>query len=89
MKDAKYLGVDEIIAFWDSKLVVQQVKKVYSIKQPKLRNYVQEVWDMIEQNFSAFNITHVKREENQMADSLAIVASTFKIPINLQSTYDV
>ena len=89
LKASKDLGVDEISTFRDSQLVVQQVRKVYSVKQPKLRNYVQEFWDMIEQNFSTFNITHVKREENQLADSLAIAASTFKIPINLHSTYDV
>ena len=44
---------------------------------------------MVEHNFSAFNITHVSRKENQLDDSLAIIASTFKIPMNLQSTYDV
>lgn len=64
MKDAKYLGVDEITTFGDSELMVQDVKKVYQVKQPKLRNYVHEVWDMVEQNFSAFNITHVSRNEN-------------------------
>ena len=40
MKAAKDLGVDEITTFGDSELVVQQVKKVYQVKQPKLRNYV-------------------------------------------------
>lgn len=44
---------------------------------------------MVEQNFSAFNTTHVSRKENQLTDSLAIAASTFKIRMNLQSTYDV
>ena len=44
---------------------------------------------MVEHNFSTFNITHVSRKENQLADSLAITSSTFKIPMNLQSTYDV
>lgn len=44
---------------------------------------------MVEQNFYFFNITHVSRNENQLVDSLAIAASTFKIPMNLQSTYDV
>lgn len=64
LKATKDLGVDEISTFGDSELVEHQVRKFYSVKQPKLRNYVQEVWDMIELNFSAFNITHVKREEN-------------------------
>ena len=40
MKAAKYLGVDEITTFGDSELLVQQVKKVYQVKQPNLRNYV-------------------------------------------------
>lgn len=44
---------------------------------------------MVEHIFFAFNITHVSRNENQLVDSLAIAANTFKIPMNLQSTYDV
>lgn len=59
MKATKYLGVDEITTFGVSELVVQQVKKVYQVKEPKLRNYVKEVWDMVKHNFSSFNITHV------------------------------
>jgi ribonuclease HI len=83
MKDAKDLGVDEITRFGDSELVVEQVKKVYQVKQPKLRNYVKEFWDMVEQDFSSYNITHVSRKENQLTDSLPIAASTFKTPMNL------
>ena len=44
---------------------------------------------MIEQNFSTFNITRVKREENHLVDPLGIASNTLKIPIDLQSTYDV
>ena len=89
MKASKDLGANVITTFGDSELVVQQVKKVYQVKQPKLRNYVHEVWKMVEKNFSTFNITHVSRNENQLVDSLAIAANTFKIPMNLKSTYDV
>lgn len=36
----KGLGVDETKTFGDAYLVVQQVKKVYQVKNTKLRNYV-------------------------------------------------
>ena len=54
-----------------------------------MKNYRNEVWDLIEHYFLAFNINFVTREENQMADSLAIVASNFKVPLDVKESYDV
>ena len=47
------------------------------------------MWDLIEHYFVAFNMNYVSREENEMADSLAIAASNFKVPLNVKATYDV
>ena len=44
---------------------------------------------MIEHYFSSFNINFVTREENQILDSLAIVASNFKVPLDVKVGYDV
>jgi hypothetical protein len=47
------------------------------------------VWDLVDSFFSAFNISFIPREENTMADSLAISARNFIIPIPPKIKYDV
>jgi hypothetical protein len=47
------------------------------------------VWDLIENFFSAFNISFIPREKNALADSLAISASFFRIPLPPKRKYDV
>jgi hypothetical protein len=59
-------------------LIIQQVRNVYQAKHPRLRSYRNEVWDLIDNFFSAFNITFVPREENTSTDSLAVLASLLK-----------
>ena len=54
-----------------------------------MKNYRNEVWNLIEHYFSSFNINFVTREENQIVDSLAIVASNFKVPLDFKVAYDV
>ena len=80
MKAMKDLGAKQLIAFGDSELVIRQVRNNYQVKNSKLNNYRNEVWDLIEHYFLAFNVNFVTREENQIVDSLAIVASNFKVP---------
>ena len=36
---------------------------------------------MVEHYFSAFNISYISRETNKWADSLAVAASSFKVPL--------
>jgi hypothetical protein len=62
-------------------LIIQQVKNIYRAKHPWLRSYRNEVWDLIDNFFFAFNIAFVPREENTAADSLAVSASLFRIPL--------
>ena len=47
------------------------------------------MWDLSEHYFLAFNLNFVCREENEMANSLAIAASNFKVPLDVKATYDV
>ena len=89
MKATKYLGDEQLIAFGDSKLVIKQVRNNYQVKNSKFKNYRNEVWDLIEHYFSTFNINFVTREENQIADSLAMAASNFKVPLDVKVIYDV
>ena len=50
-------------AYGNSELVVQQVKSNYQVKQDLLKVYWNEVWDMIENYFVAFNITYIPRDQ--------------------------
>ena len=80
LRAAKDLGFKELVVFGDSELVIQQVKGVYQVKQYLLKVYRNEVWDLIENFFIAFNITFVPREYNERVDSLALAAVYFKVP---------
>lgn len=64
IKEAKYLGVEKIVAFEDSKLVIQHIKNLYQVWKPMLKNYINEVWSLIESSFSSFNNTYISREIN-------------------------
>jgi hypothetical protein len=54
-----------------------------------MRAYRNQVWDLIDNFYKAFNITVVSREFNQQVDSLAIAASTFKTPVVPQMRYEI
>jgi ribonuclease HI len=81
MRDAKKMGIKEVTVFGDVELIIQQVKNIYWDKHPQIRSYRNEVWDLIDNFFSAFNITFIPREENTSAESLAVSASLFRIPL--------
>lgn len=63
--------------YGDSKLVVKQVRSVYACNYKKLSNYRHRVWDLIEE-FDAFNIMHVRREQNHRANAPAQAANTLE-----------
>jgi ribonuclease HI len=89
MRATKEMGIREMAVFGDAELIIQQVRNVYQTKHPRLRSYKNEVWDLIDNFFSAFNISFVPREDNVVADSLAVSASRFKIPLLSMVKYDV
>jgi ribonuclease HI len=75
----------------DSELIVQQVRNVYQKNNIQLKDYRNEVWDVVEAFFLSFNILYIPRNHNEQVDSLAVVASTSKIslPPNLKYEVDV
>jgi ribonuclease HI len=89
LRAAKDMGIEEIAVFGDAELIVQQIRNAYQAKHPRLRSYRNEVWDLIDIFFLAFNISFVPREENSMADSLVVLASQFKVPLPPKLKYDV
>ena len=80
LRATKYLGIQQISVYGDSKLVVHQVRNTYQVKKDLLKVYRNEVWDMIYNFFVAFNISYILRDHNQTVDSLALAATNFKIP---------
>jgi len=70
-------------------LLVNQIKNVYQTKHVKLKQYRNEVWDYVHNFFLAFNITFIPREKNQLVDSLALAARTFKAPLIPQIKYEI
>jgi ribonuclease HI len=78
LRAAKEMEIREIAVFGDAELIVQQVKNVYQAKHPRLKNYRNEVWDLIDSFFLAFNISFIPREENAPADFLAFSTSLFE-----------
>jgi ribonuclease HI len=89
MRSAKEMGIKEIAIFGDAELIVHQVRNDYRANNPRLRNYRNEVWDLMDNFFLAFNISFIPRGENALADSLAVSASLLKVPLPPMEKNDV
>ncbi|MGQ9623114.1 MAG: ribonuclease HI family protein [Candidatus Caldatribacteriaceae bacterium] len=63
-------GVRKLSVFSDSELLVRQIQGIYRVRAPKLLFLYSLVRERIG-NFSSFSITHVPRERNKRADTLA------------------
>jgi hypothetical protein len=89
LRAAKDMGIKKLSVFGDSELIVHQTKNIFQTKHSRLRSYRNEVWDLVENFFSEYDISFIPREENFVVDSLAISASNFRIPIPPKLKYDV
>lgn len=73
LKTAREWRPDRLEIYLDSKLVVEQVKGVYKIKDTELQRLHSEAMRLLGE-FPAYEIKHVVREENRGADHLANMA---------------
>jgi ribonuclease HI len=89
LRAAKDMAIDSLAVFGDFELIINQVKNIYQAKQQRLKQYKNEVWDLVDNFFLEFNISFIPREENQKAYSLALVDGTFKPPIGPNLKYQV
>lgn len=67
---ARDLNADAVEIYADSELLVKQVKGFYKVKDIKLLG----LWRMVNKLlsfFKTYSITHIPREQNKKADSLA------------------
>jgi ribonuclease HI len=70
LTEAISLGVTQLIANLDSQLVVYQLNRIYSIRDPILHRLYLRVRSL-ERRFEFIQFQHISREFNQVADSLA------------------
>lgn len=80
--------IKNLKVFGDADLIIQQVNKTFQTKHPRLKAYRDEVWKL-KGSFNSFNISYIPRMKNQLADSLAVFASTFIPPFPPKFTYEV
>ena len=66
---AQALGAREIELVGDSELIVRQVRGEYRVKDAALRDLHAQVKEALE-GFERWSIRHVRREENELADTL-------------------
>jgi hypothetical protein len=89
LRDAKDMGIEDLSVFGDAELIVHQIKNLCQAKHPRLRTYINEVWDLVDSLFLSFNISFIPREENIMVDSLVVSTSNFRVPLPPKLKYDV
>ncbi|GKD86356.1 reverse transcriptase domain-containing protein, partial [Tanacetum coccineum] len=75
LKIAEQMGVKNLKANVDSRLVANQVNGTYVAKENDMVRYLDKVKTFIN-NFKAFSIKQVPRSENKKADALSKIAST-------------
>ena len=69
LEKAVTLGASEIDIFLDSELVQQQLSGNYKVKNKDLAPLFVKVWNLSQQ-FKRVKYTHVRREDNKLADKL-------------------
>jgi ribonuclease HI len=74
LRKLRVLGVTTCIVKKDCKVVVGQVEKEYSAKDPALMQYLTAVHSL-ERRFKGFTLQHVDRARNEEADALAKAAA--------------
>ena len=62
--------IEVVSVYTDSELVARQVVGTYRVKNERLKKYLHEVHSAV-QAFKRFDIKHIPREENRLADKLA------------------
>ncbi len=63
-------SVEKIEWFADSQLVVNQVSRLWKIKEPRIQHMVTEIWGLQKKLTMPFSMQYVPREKNQEADLL-------------------
>jgi len=70
LKRAEELGADDVEILSDSRLLVEQVNGNFRVKASHLKPLLSEAFQRAKR-FRRFSLTHVRREQNTLADRLA------------------
>jgi ribonuclease HI len=70
LRRAREMAITSVFVYTDSQLVANQILGSYRVKNDRLREYLREAQSMIE-DFNSFQIQHIPREKNGLADKLA------------------
>lgn len=63
-------GITEIVFFLDSELVVKQIRGEYKVKEPSLQTLHADVRKQLSALSVPCSFSHVRREQNKLADKL-------------------
>ncbi|MGB9822087.1 ribonuclease HI family protein [Thermodesulfovibrio sp.] len=74
LQEALNQKAEEIEIFSDSELLVRQIKGVYKVRNKNLIPLYEKVRELLSR-FKKYQISHIYREENSLADKLAKEAS--------------
>jgi ribonuclease HI len=75
IENALNLGCGHLSVFGNSELVVNLIRKACSPSDKLMEQYSQTVWALVS-NLLSFNITHVRKELNSIADRLVVFAAS-------------
>ena len=88
LKIIRNLGAKKIFVYGDSEMVIKQFKGEYKAKHPMMRAY-QNLVLYILKTFTEYTLSLIPRDNNVISDSLATLASMFKIPLYPNKKYDI
>ena len=84
----KKMQAMKVYVYGDSELVLGQVMGTYQAKHPRMRDYRNLALDILE-CFEEYQIFVIPRSQNVVADTFAVAASTFKIPLHPHDKYTI
>jgi ribonuclease HI len=85
---AKNMNIQGLKVYVDADLIIQQIKNTFQAKHASLKEYRDEVWNLID-SFLEFNISYIPRATNPLVDSLVVSASTFNPPFPAKLNYEI
>ena len=79
VKAALAAGAKKLLVYGDSLLVISQANEEWEVKEERLKPY-NSYLKLLIKGFYKFLFMHLSRDENQMADTLAILSSMWDKP---------
>ena len=84
----KRMQAKRVYIYRDFELVLRQVIGTYQAKYPRMRDYENLTLDILE-FFDEYQIFIIPRSQNVIADTFAVAANTFRIPIHPNTKYTI